>query len=117
MVVEPHHADLQEADEVGDVGRPLLPERRRQRDTGLRRGALQVEGQQRDHDGEHAVRERLEPALGHHAAGTYRWARRSRRVAITSSVRDASLSDASRTHWVMHYGTAAHAKEPAPRRG
>ena len=56
MVVHPHDPDKGEADQEGKISRPL-PQQRRAQVAILRHGNLQVEDQQRDRDGVHAVRE------------------------------------------------------------
>jgi hypothetical protein len=65
VVVEPDHPDLGERQQVGEVARPLVPQRAGQGLSLLDLGWPQFDGQQRDHDRQDAVGERLEPGLGH----------------------------------------------------
>ena len=60
VVGDPGCSDRQEADEVDEVGRPVAQELLKRR---TRRPQGKVEHQQRDRDREHAVAERLHPAL------------------------------------------------------
>jgi hypothetical protein len=65
VVVDPDDADGKEADGVGRVGRPLMAQQGGQRLAVARSGDGQVQGEQGDGHGEHAVAERLEPSALH----------------------------------------------------
>jgi hypothetical protein len=68
VVVHPDDPDRQEADDVGDVGRPGALELMRERRTRRRARsemAVDAQDQERRRDGEHAVREGLEPPRVH----------------------------------------------------
>jgi hypothetical protein len=65
VVVDPHDADHEEADQVGQEGRPFLVQLIRQGAVSGRPGDGEIEREQRDRDGEDAVAERLEPGPVH----------------------------------------------------
>src|SRR4029077_1583981 len=65
VMVQPHHADHREADEVREVIRPLLPQRMREALVLRYLWRPQLEDEQRDDDREHAVRERFDTILRH----------------------------------------------------
>src|SRR4029453_383757 len=65
MVVEPDHPDGQEADQVGEVGGPVLPQGVGEPLALLELWGVELEDQQGDGDGEHAVAEGLQAGGGH----------------------------------------------------